>query len=76
MGKSIQRIRLIPNAKRSGIVGKYGDQIRVKVMAPALDGRANEALVELLALEYGIPKSRIRIVSGSTTRNKTVEISE
>ncbi|MDR3078781.1 MAG: DUF167 domain-containing protein [Rickettsiales bacterium] len=74
MPKLIQHIRLTPNAKRSGIVGKCGEQIKVAVTAPPLEGRANEALRELLAAEYGVPKSRIRIIRGLTGRNKTVEI--
>jgi uncharacterized protein (TIGR00251 family) len=74
MGKFIQHIRLIPNAKHSGIVGVQGEQLKVRVTAPAIDGRANEALVELLASEHSIPKSHVRIVSGFTSRNKVVEI--
>ncbi|MDR1425913.1 MAG: DUF167 domain-containing protein [Rickettsiales bacterium] len=74
MSKLIQRIRLIPNAKHNRIIGGYGEQLKVTVTAPALDNRANEALVELLASEYGLAKSHVKIVAGLRSKNKVVEI--
>ncbi len=63
-----------PRASRAEITGLHGDALRVRLTAPPVDGRANEALVALLATQLGTPKSRISIVSGATGRTKTIEV--
>jgi uncharacterized protein (TIGR00251 family) len=68
------RLRVVPNAKRSEVVGQHGDAIRVKVAAPALDGRANEALLEFIAATLGIPRREVRLVNGEKSRDKLIEI--
>lgn len=67
-------VRVQPRASRSEIVGEYGDALRVRVSAPPVDGAANEALVDLLAKELGVARRDVRIVSGASSRSKTVEI--
>ncbi|MDR1494730.1 MAG: DUF167 domain-containing protein [Rickettsiales bacterium] len=74
MAKFIQHIHLIPRAKREGIIGEYGERIKIAVSAPAVDGKANEALIELLAAKYAVPKSQIHVIGGFKNRNKIVEI--
>ncbi|MDR2098413.1 MAG: DUF167 domain-containing protein [Rickettsiales bacterium] len=69
-------VRIRPNAKRGGITGESGGRLKIAVGAPAADGRANEALIKFLACKYGVPKSAIRITSGLSSRDKTVEIAE
>lgn len=70
------KIRVLPRSSRNEVVGKMADGIlKVKLTAPPVDGKANEALVELLSEEYNISKSKIKIVRGLTSKNKTVEIS-
>lgn len=61
-----------PGAQRSEVVGLANGVLRVRVAAPAKEGRANEALVDLLASVLGVPKTRIRVVRGLATRNKVV----
>lgn len=56
------------------MAGLHGDALKIRVAAPALDGRANEALVEFLAERLGIPKRDIRLVSGERSRKKRFEI--
>jgi uncharacterized protein (TIGR00251 family) len=68
------RVRLTPRAARDDIAGWQDDTLRVRVAAPPVDGKANDALVRLLAGALGVPKSRIGIVSGATSRDKTVAI--
>lgn len=69
------KIKVLPRSSRNEIVGKMADgSIKVKLTAPPVDGKANDALVELLSEEYKIPKSRVRITKGLTSKNKTVEI--
>jgi len=56
-------------------VCSHGD-VRVRVTAPPADGRANEALIALLAGHLHVPRSHLRIVQGASTRRKLVEIDE
>lgn len=74
------RVRLQPKASRSGITGykvdpASGDQVlQVRVTAPPVDGKANKALIQLLAKEFKTPRSKIKIVQGETSRDKVVEL--
>lgn len=63
-----------PRASRAEIAGLHGDALRVRLTAPPVDGRANEALVAFLATQLGAPKARISIVSGATGRTKMIEV--
>ena len=63
-----------PGAKRSEFAGQHGDRIKVRLAAPAVKGKANEALVEFLAGYYGVPKRNVRIASGLRSRQKRVVI--
>jgi uncharacterized protein (TIGR00251 family) len=74
MGRLELRIRVTPNAKREEVSTDAAGLTKAFVRAPAIDGRANEALIKLLSKEYGVPKSRISITRGISSRNKTVEI--
>jgi hypothetical protein len=69
-------VRLIPRASRDE-VGDFDAEtstLRVRVTAPPVDGRANEALGRLLARHLGVPRGAVRIVGGATARTKVVEI--
>jgi uncharacterized protein (TIGR00251 family) len=68
------RVRLTPRAARDEIAGWRDDTLRVRVTAPPIDGRANDALVRLLADALGVPRSRVGVVSGAASRDKTVAI--
>jgi uncharacterized protein (TIGR00251 family) len=70
----ILSVHLVPNSRKNGIAGEYGDKIKITVKAPAVDGRANEALVNFIAEEYKVSKSLVHIVSGFKNRNKILEI--
>ncbi|HXQ80715.1 MAG TPA: DUF167 domain-containing protein [Opitutaceae bacterium] len=67
-------VKAIPNAPRDAIAGWIGGALKVKVRAPALGGRANGAVCELMARELGLPKSAVRVVQGSRSRSKVLEI--
>jgi uncharacterized protein len=73
------RVRLTPRGGRDRVDGFAADAggervLRVRVAAPPVDGAANAALVRLLAKALGVPKSAVTIVSGETSRDKTVEV--
>jgi uncharacterized protein len=63
-----------PGASRTEFAGKHGDRIKVRVSGRAVDGKANEALIEFLAAHYGVPRRNVRIVSGLKSRQKRVQI--
>jgi hypothetical protein len=67
-------VKAIPNASRDEVVGWVGGALKVKVRAPALDGRANESLRELLAGALGMPARAVEVVRGAKSRLKVVEI--
>ena len=68
------RILVQPRASRSEIVGPHGDALKVRLAAPPVDGAANEELVRLLAREYKVPSSAVTILSGHSSRRKTVKV--
>jgi len=68
-------LRVIPRSPRTKIDGVRDGRLLVRVTAPPVDDAANEAVVEILARALDVPKRAIRIVSGATARNKTVEVS-
>ncbi len=75
MSKITLQIRLTPGAKRTGWQGLWnGTHWRVAVQARAVDNKANEALIEFLSKETGVPQKNITIIHGITSRQKTVEI--
>lgn len=72
--KTLLRLRIIPNARRSEVVGEYGEAIKIKVQAPAVEGKANEALRDFLAERLQIPAREIELVAGEKSRYKTVAV--
>jgi len=68
------KIKVIPNAKSNQIVEKQEKSLKIKLKAPAIEGKANEALVKFLAEEFKVPKSSIEIIKGLKSRNKIVRI--
>jgi len=56
------------------IVGVQGDALKIKINAPPVKGKANKALIDFLAKEFGMKKSEIEIMSGHTNRVKTIKI--
>ena len=70
------KVTVSPGAARTELVGKHGDGWKARVAAPPERGRANEALVELLAVALEVPASTIRVVGGRSGRAKVVEIAE
>lgn len=63
-----------PRAKRNEIAGVHGDAIKVRLTAVPADGKANEALMSLLAAAFARPIRSVRILSGARSRAKIVEI--
>ena len=68
------KVRIIPNAKRSEVVGRIGSILRVKVGAPAVEGRANEELCDFLADFFEVKPRMVFLRKGERGREKTIEI--
>jgi len=65
-------IKLQPRSSKSGIVNTLGQELKVRVTAAPVDGKANEALLELLADELGCRRSALELVQGATARHKLI----
>jgi uncharacterized protein (TIGR00251 family) len=63
-----------PGASRTEFAGKHGERLKVRLQARAVDGKANEALIDFLAAHFGVPRRSVRIVSGLKSRQKRVQI--
>ena len=68
------RLRIQPGASRAGIVGRHGDGWKVRVTAAPEAGRANEAVLRLLAEALSVPRESLTVVSGHAARDKTVRL--
>ena len=67
-------VRVTPGASRDALLGWQGDVLRLSVAAPAQRGKANEAALRLLAAALSLPRERLRIVRGHTSRQKVIGI--
>jgi uncharacterized protein (TIGR00251 family) len=67
-------LRVSPGARRSAVVGRHGDAWKLRVAAPPERGRANASVVALLASSLDLGKPDVRIVGGTLSRDKVVEI--
>jgi uncharacterized protein len=66
----VLRIHVQPGAGRSAVVGRHGDALKVRVAAPPVEGRANEATRSLLAEALGVPEADVELTSGQSSRSK------
>ncbi len=67
-------VHLKPRAKKDEILGLHAGAIKISLKAPPVDGKANEALLAFLAKRLGLSRRRLKILSGLTSRRKTVYI--
>jgi uncharacterized protein (TIGR00251 family) len=72
----ILELHVQPGASRTEFAGKHGERMKVRLQARAVDGKANEALIEFLADHYKVPKRNVRITAGLKSRQKRVQIDE
>ena len=68
------RLRVAPGAARAAVVGRHGDGWKVRVAAAPERGRANDAVLDLLAETLSVPRGSVSLVSGSSSRDKIVEL--
>lgn len=68
------RVRVAPRASQDGLDGEYQGALKVRLTAPPVDDRANEALRRFLARRLRVPPSAVTIISGATSRTKLVSV--
>lgn len=68
------RLRVVPGATRARVVGRHGDAWKVRVTAPPEGGRANDAVLALLAEALGVGRRELELVSGRSSRDKVVAL--
>lgn len=69
-------IRAQPGARRTEVAGPYGEALKIRIAAPPTDDRANRELVRFIAAGLDVPRRAVAIVSGHSSRDKQVEVSE
>ena len=67
-------VQVQPRARRDAIEGEHADALKIRLAAPPVDDRANEALVQLLAERLNVPRAAVRIVAGEKSRRKRVVV--
>ena len=67
-------IRVQPRAKRSEVAGERGGAVVIRVSAPPVDGKANQAVTRLIAKALGVGRTSVRVVRGERSRDKVVEV--
>jgi uncharacterized protein (TIGR00251 family) len=72
--EALLAVKVVPGGSRDAVVGMTGDRLRVKVAAPPEGGRANRAVLDLLAARLGVPRADLRIVRGETSARKTIAV--
>ena len=68
------KVKVVPGSSQSKLSGWLGDMLKVRVSAPPEKGKANVAVVDLLAKELGLPKGSLTVASGKTSQQKVIEI--
>ena len=63
-----------PRASKTSIAGMHDGAIKIRLAAPPVDGAANAALIDFIAKRVGVARSRVRLISGASSRRKIVEI--
>ena len=68
------RLRVVPGAHRAGIVGRHGDAWKIRVAAAPEAGKANDAVIDLLARTLDIPSRDLELTAGKASRDKVVAL--
>ena len=71
---AILRVHVVPNAKSDRVVGECGGVVKIKLRAPAVEGKANAALIRFLAEQMKLPRYAIVLKRGEKSRDKVIQI--
>ena len=67
-------VKVHPEARREGISGFIGDSLKIDLIAPPIEGRANEACIRFFAEFLKVPRSSVTIAAGANSRNKVIRV--
>ena len=67
-------LHIQPGAKRSEVAGLHGDALKIRLAAPPIEGRANEALLKFIAELFEVPQRQVELLRGAQSRHKTVRV--
>lgn len=70
------KIHVNPRSSKNQVTGLHGDALNIKITAPAVEGKANKALIEFLAEYFGVKKKQVEIKSGDKSREKVVALTD
>ncbi len=73
-GDVVLALHVQPGAKKTEIAGEHGEALKVRLGAPPIDGKANDCLIAFLAERLGVPKARVILEAGQTSRAKRVRV--
>ena len=69
---AVLNLRIVPRAAKNAIQGEHGDALKIRLCAPPVDGAANAALMDFLAETFSLPRARVQLLAGQTSRHKRV----
>ncbi len=72
--RAILSLKIIPGASKDEMAGRMGDAVKIRLRAPAVDGKANKALIEFLSDQLQCSRAQIKILTGECARLKRVEV--
>ncbi len=67
-------VHVVPRASKNSVVGAEGDVVKIRLTAPPVEGKANDALVKFLSSLLNVPRSSVEIIAGHSARHKTIGI--
>jgi len=70
----ILNVRVQPRASRDEVVGQHGEQLKIRLTAPPIDGKANQQLLKFLATLCDVPGTQVELLSGAGARNKRIRV--
>ncbi len=73
-GRTTLTLHIQPGAKKTEVSGLHGDALKIRLAAPPVDGKANEALIGFVAKRLGVTKSAVSLKSGLSSRHKVLEV--
>ncbi|MGL5358149.1 MAG: DUF167 family protein YggU [Shewanella sp.] len=73
-GNLLLNLYIQPKASRDNIVGLHGDELKIAITAPPVDGKANAHLSKYLAKVFKVPKSDVQIIKGELGRHKQIKV--
>lgn len=73
-GRITLTLHIQPGAKKTEFAGRHGDALKIRLAAPPVDGKANDALIKFMAETLHLPKTAITLKCGQTSRRKVLEV--